>query len=332
MILEIFIYAISTLLKFASPQSLDCFDVAPQWTCYSLSLNHMCRDLAHYQYMNSNCKKTCGFCSTTEQLPFAQPVINIDCKDKRHQCSSWKNHCHQESSYYNFMVSNCRKTCMFCSEDSCIDFHEKCSDYEKLGYCSTTNKYFAFMQDKCAYSCGFCKQTYYENTIKKDFKDAVKEFYCNFEINECDWTNEYFEDTADWKVGETKGGPRSNFNTSNSYLYLQTEYESYVGKLLLPWQLVLPDSNGDNGKMCLHLELQMSGGKVSLIQVENPSSENKNPIPRVIYLSEKIKKEWIDVQVTVNVNSRNNLLIVGTKGRPGTYIAIDNLFFVSGKC
>ncbi|XP_012561173.2 uncharacterized protein LOC105846713 [Hydra vulgaris] len=330
MILRIMVFVIASFIKPNLAQSQNCVDLASPQTCYSLFMSRMCRDISQYQFMFSYCKKTCEFCtsSTSHISKFA------NCEDRRHQCPKWKHFCSHESKYYSFMASNCQKTCLFCSETNCIDLDENCSDFAKLGYCS--NEHFFNMEKKCPRSCGVCSNKKYENFVKKDNQDVIKEFFCDFENNECDWINEHFDDTADWKVGIINGETKLNKNLSNNYLYLKTEHESYFGNLLLPWQLVLPDPVQDIGEMCLNFELQMSGGKISIMEIQNPSNKNKNPTPRIIYsldkVNENVAKEWNKIQVTVNVSSKNNLIIVGTKGPIGTYIAIDNMFFVAGSC
>merc|ERR1712042_186893 len=104
--------------------------------------------------------------------------------------------------------------------------------------------YHEFMKKNCELTCNLCAppsaNPHTTSKTKFDFNKLTKEFVCDFEIDECDWINQPFDDTSDWLVGHNENGPAKGFNSTNSYLYLaDTIQEDYYAILLLPWQLVL---------------------------------------------------------------------------------------------
>lgn len=190
------------------------------------------------------------------------------------KCPTWKkkDYCQVENRYHEFMRRNCRKTCAFCEGvQRCADLRKGCSRYESRGYCESSHAYHLFMERNCQRSCGFCEtEDDAENKTRKkkrkkkrnDWTTKQREFQCHFETDECDWSNERFEDTCDWKAGVDTKGPKTGHNGTQKYLYLEHTYEGYYAILWLPWQLVLPDGVYRRGPMCLHFWYQMSGGKV----------------------------------------------------------------------
>jgi len=78
----------------------------------------------YYNYMKTNCKKSCGLCVNPTLKPTLKPTTQppkptlppSDCKDKDEHCVTYKNlgYCKQSSEYYPFMKGNCPKACGFC--------------------------------------------------------------------------------------------------------------------------------------------------------------------------------------------------------------------------
>ena len=54
-------------------------------------------------------------------------------------------------------------------------------------------------------------------------------YECDFDINECDWTNVWYEDTTDWLVGSDPTNKRIIGHGGNgTYLYLGSEYSDQM--------------------------------------------------------------------------------------------------------
>ena len=226
------------------------------------------------------------------------------------------------------MRKNCRRTCLQCADIQCKDSNKNCALYDSYGYCHRDHKYFNFMKKTCSKSCRFCLST----AEKPRIQNLTKQFKCDFEQNECDWENQHVEDTSDWKVGLTQNGPNSGYNNSASYLYIDAPYPGYNAYLWLPWQLVLPDGTDEKGRMCLNFLYQLNDGELTVKQSHNPSVTNKIPKPNVLFSTNEKVTSWTHAQINTFVSSRYYLLLMGKKGRPYSYIVIDDIYFTDGGC
>ena len=315
-----------------SQYSSGCTDQMEFWTCYMWSHRGMCQNRYYLGYMNRNCRRMCGLCPVIPVVATRKRVSLINeeiCQDNRDKCTTWKNYCDEGNEYFNFMMKNCRRTCLMCRDDDCQDLNKKCTRYEIYGYCHPEHRYFRYMIKTCSKSCRFCLPTKQNRT----FVNLTKQFECDFEKDECDWENEHFEDTADWLVGTIKHGPEFGYNHSKSYLYLNTPYTEHEARLWLPWQLVLPIGGEEmKGTMCMNFMYQLTGGKLSIKQGENPSVTNKFPKPNLLFITKKKTNSWSHAQVTVEVSSRYYLLLNGVKGVAPSFIAVDNIYFTEEDC
>ncbi|XP_067038932.1 zinc metalloproteinase nas-15-like [Acropora muricata] len=132
----------------------------------------------HSDFMQKNCPKSCGFCSSEVKKPPA-PVVCADDENYADKCpekAAIKDYCKHHS---DFMQKNCPKSCGFCSSGrfkppspiGCIDdanYADACPEKAAIpNYCQM---YAAFMRKNCPYSCGFCssaaEQTPQESTMK----------------------------------------------------------------------------------------------------------------------------------------------------------------------
>lgn len=68
-------------------------------------------------------------------------------------CEGWKQagFCTQHSS----MIYHCKKTCEFCSSNSCIDLKSECKKWASDGKCSSDK---AYMDKNCPHTCNTCKK------------------------------------------------------------------------------------------------------------------------------------------------------------------------------
>jgi len=337
-------------------QSSSCRDKVDYYTCYNWSVNGMCTEPSYRQLAMQNCRRTCNMCWDTWA---SNDVANTDsssssssnnnnnnndngekCEDNRTTCSKWKKHCRHNSAYYEFMTENCRRTCGFCVDETCADINKRCEKYKKKNYCDIQHMYHAFMKKNCELTCKLCRPPTKNVKPKaksplnsQRFRNLKKEFLCDFEVDECDWINQPFDDTADWSIGRNENGPAKGFKSSNGYLYLAGKiYEGYYANLLLPWQLILPDGVTSLGKMCLHFMYMMNDGKLTVSQRGTPTSRNKFPPTVVKFTNEKPTLRWKHATVDVMVTDSFELVIKGRKGVRQSYLAIDYLFFTKGGC
>jgi len=324
-----------------------CRDSEDYYTCHNWSLQGMCTEPSYRQLAMENCKRTCNMCwgnrnanDVTNSNRYNNNNDNIKevCEDRDTSCSKWTKHCIEHSQYHEFMNENCRRTCGFCTDATCADINKRCTKYKERKYCEVTNVYHAFMKKNCERTCGLCTPPTKDakttpRTRLESFKSLKKEFLCDFEMDECDWMNQPFDDTAEWSVGRNPSGPPRGFKGSSGYLYLDDAiYEDYYANLLLPWQLVLPDGVTSLGKMCMHFMYVMNDGKLTVSQRATPTSRNKFPPTVVKFTNEKPALSWKHATVDVRVSDSYELIIKGTKGASHSYLAIDYLFFTKGGC
>lgn len=304
-----------------------CTDLIDSYTCFNWKLNGMCQSPFYRNLAESHCQKTCELCYTWPESS------GKACKDRRKTCPKWIKHCQQNSVHYEFMTENCRRTCLFCEDKDCADKNERCEVYSDRGYCNVDHRYHAWMKKNCEMTCRFCLAPENQETqVKKQIKNLKKHFFCDFEKDECDWSNQHFEDTADWSVGYHVYGPQKGFNSSK-YLYLgATVYEDYYANLLLPWQLILPEDQMNKGKMCFHFVYQMNGGKISVSQKATPTLKKKYPQPTVKFTTLEKSLNWKYVKIDVDVSDGYELIVKGVKGVVDSYLAIDYVFFTEGRC
>jgi len=118
----------------------------------------------HSDFMQKNCPKSCGFCSSEIKKPPA-PVVCADDENYADKCpekAAIEDYCKHHS---DFMQKNCPKSCGFCSSGrfkppspiGCVDdanYADACPEKAAIpNYCQM---YAAFMKKNCPYSCGFC--------------------------------------------------------------------------------------------------------------------------------------------------------------------------------
>lgn len=313
-------------------QRAECRDKIDSYSCAHWRQNGMCQDSSYRDLMIESCQKTCNLCPVIAPIE-EEPRGN--CLDHRKKCLRWRNqnHCEEYSRYHNFMQQNCPRSCLFCEDLKCGDKKKRCPRYFDLGYCVEGHQYHRFMKKNCEKSCKFCLPiSAVENKVQPRMEDFKKQFACDFESDECDWTNSFFEDTADWKVGIDQHGPKTGYNNSAQYIYLDTKYEGYYAILWLPWELVLPDIQRDMGNMCFHFWYQMNAGKIFVSVKVNPSFNNKQSEPIVKFTTTKKTKTWKHVKVNIPVSERYQIYLKGVIGHPQAYVVLDNFFFTSGKC
>ena len=320
--------------KIVHAQNGACYDLDNAWSCYSWFLSGLCTERTYYNYMYKNCRKTCNLCPVIETKRPAEKV-KVDgtvCKDNRNKCLQWRIHCGESSEYFDFMTKHCQRSCKFCVDKNCADKNKNCEKYEQVGYCDLDHKYFRFMNKTCPKACGFCLPKDKRNEPMRVNLYLPKKYHCNFTKHTCEWENVHFEDGADWKIGLVQYGPQSGFNsTKGSYLYLDTRLEGYDAKLWLPWILVLPKDE-KRGSMCLRFMYQLSGGTLSVIQNESPTLARKFPQRQILFRTKIPTSAWEAANVLIQATDSNYLLLVGLKGRPSTFIIIDELYFTEGVC
>ena len=318
-------------IRIVMSQYSGCGDALGSYTCYNWYMNGMCNDHTYRYLMVENCQKTCNFCpiwtgSTSKDA-------KITCQDNRQSCKKWRNHCQQNSVYYKFMTRNCKRACLFCEDENCIDVNDRCEKYRILGYCVEKHKYYHFMSKNCENSCKFCLPTHKETKVDGNIQSYNKEFLCDFEIHECDWLNLQIKDATNWVVGVDEHGPMTGFNSSRNYLYLNTKHEGYPGNIRLPWELILPSNEAEKGKMCFHFMYQMNhGGKIIVSQKVNPTLSTKYPSAIVRFSTEEMTTSWTHVKVNVYVSDNFELIVKGVKSQTKSYLCIDYVFFTDGEC
>lgn len=299
-------------------------------------MNGMCRRIGYRAYMNQICRRTCNLCPSIYVRPYYVPTKRPlqTCRDARVKCPSWKKYCKPGNEYYNFMTKHCRRTCLLCSDPTCKDLNWKCPNYVNAGYCDPDHRYFAYMRKNCAKSCEFCTTGASKKgkTTEKPILQIKKEFECGFEIDECDWTNQFYEDNGDWLTGIDKNGPTKGYNDSEKYLYASILHRGYKAKLLLPWQLMLPEAGKSMGTMCFHFLYQISHGRLTVHETENPRMARKQPIPQTLLETLDYKHEWTRARLNVRADPNYNLMIIAQKGSEDSFIVMDDFYFTKGKC
>jgi len=101
----------------------NCRDLKSAYKCTTFKEMGDCRTgHKYYEWMNTNCKKTCGWCPGEEEKEEEKKEEKeeekeekiVECIDKNRSCSSYKKHCNESSKFYKFMTRNCKKTCGWC--------------------------------------------------------------------------------------------------------------------------------------------------------------------------------------------------------------------------
>lgn len=319
--------------------SEECSDIFDPGTCYSWLKEGMCSD-PNFKYIAQNCQKTCHLCpvkifkrvKVENEEEKEMLKVNV-CQNKKGACLKWRKHCKKGAKFFDFMSENCRRACHFCKSKSCDDTTSRCSNFRSRGFCRLSSSNHNYMKKHCELSCGFCVHTEGENDEEKNkFRIYHMEFPCSFETNECDWINQIFDDTADWKVGLDLNGPRSGYRNSLKYMYLDAQYKGYFANFILPWNLVLPIDEMNRGNMCFHFMYQMTGGEIFVAERPTPSSAMKYPADIVVHRTNHFAHQWRHEKVNIRVTEQFHLVLKGVKGNPGTYIIIDNIFFTEGEC
>jgi hypothetical protein len=123
----------------------------------------------HQEYMDTNCKKSCGKCGTDPQP---------NCQDSDSNCNYWakEGYC-SDSTYREWMTENCKRSCNKCQEEkerddkeeeeeeeedddlppvNCFDKDpKKCKKRAKKGHCTNPKK-AGYMKKNCKKSCKLC--------------------------------------------------------------------------------------------------------------------------------------------------------------------------------
>lgn len=113
------------------------------------------KDSEHYDWMNENCKQTCGLYGVN--------------KYSDQKCSDWASYCDEDSDYYDWMAENCKQTCGLC----CVDIYgdQECSEWSS--WCDKDSSMYDWMVDNCKRTCGLCY------TGKYLYKTYIKGSGCN---------------------------------------------------------------------------------------------------------------------------------------------------------
>ena len=160
-------------------------------------------------------------------------------------------------------------------------------------------------------------------------------YTCNFEEHECDWINSYFEDGGDWTVGQVIDVPYAEYKEENKYLYLNAD-RLHNAKLLLPWQLILPNGVEDMGALCFNFHFSVYAAVLVLKDQLNPSQGHRYKRPIVMWKkhgSRNVRpRSWNRAQVTVHAKSSNSLMFKGIKILEDGFVALDNFYFTKGHC
>lgn len=328
----------------------NCYDEEGETTCYYWRVSGMCQAAGYRNYMYQICRKTCNLCPSVYIPPYHIPTQKRvkkrnSCRDRRSRCPGWKEYCPEGNGYYQFMQKHCPRTCLHCVDKMCKDSNPKCKQYEVFGYCEPTHRYFGYMKKTCPKSCHFCISEKVNRTSNSSQKQAPKnlkkEFVCNFEENECDWSNQLFEDSGDWTVGIDTNGPKTGFDNSTKYLHTDVTYRGYFANLWLPWQLVLPENSNNRATitsgekdeiMCFHFMYQLFNGRLLVQESKNPTMHDKQPKSRTLFETGTKSENWTLAQVSVHANNKYNLMIVGERYLKKSYISLDDFYFTKGKC
>ncbi|XP_057314060.1 zinc metalloproteinase nas-15-like isoform X2 [Hydractinia symbiolongicarpus] len=132
------------------------------------SHKHKCsspKDDTWFKWVAENCKRTCGFCSGPPSPQDTIQAGSSECKDKLVNCDAFSKYClSSESSWKNFLKTNCPQTCGYCgpvtkttANPNCYDLAD-CTGYVARGYCSpkAIPHFHRYMKKNCIKSCGWC--------------------------------------------------------------------------------------------------------------------------------------------------------------------------------
>ncbi|XP_053405497.1 matrilin-2-like [Mercenaria mercenaria] len=112
---------------------------------------YMCYDVAQYDWVDSNCRKYCGFCgnktefyiSTTSSTTQAISTVST-CQDKFESCSSYNADLCTNPTYDTWARSNCPRYCGFCFNynyvTSAVVNHIKCPSWNLPEQCTLEYK------------------------------------------------------------------------------------------------------------------------------------------------------------------------------------------------
>nr|SPP68601.1 Astacin/ShKT-like domain containing protein ASA58a [Colubraria reticulata] len=128
-----------------------CQDTAPD--CAHLARSAGCT--GERMKMHTECRKTCGLCTTDGTAP------QLPCEDVRNDCNGFhpSTSCQENSHLHDNMKKYCRKTCGFCdskrykSLGECNDKNTDCRKKAAAGWC---DKDPGFMLKNCRQACDQC--------------------------------------------------------------------------------------------------------------------------------------------------------------------------------
>jgi len=141
-------------------------------------------------WMRSNCKLSCGLCSTSDTSTSIAPTGDTSddsgdgrtseiCEDLGTHCRQWASlgFCQEGSQYASIMKENCKASCGECTSDGsssihdnsqssdniqidsggvCQDSESNCPQWAGAGYCKDTSTFAPYMRNNCKLSCGVC--------------------------------------------------------------------------------------------------------------------------------------------------------------------------------
>lgn len=77
---------------------------------------------------------------------------------------------------------------------------------------------------------------------------------------------------------------------------------------------------------------QISHGRLTVLETENPSMARKQPHPTKLFENVKYKDQWTKAKMNIRADSNYNLQLIAQKGVSNSYIIVDDLYFTDGKC
>lgn len=110
-----------------------CVDTLPNCASYG---SYICEDKAYVNWVNKNCQKFCGVCSsgetTTAPTTLATTTPVPICEDTIDTCAGYKASC-KDKQYEPYLKSHCAETCGFCKSHETYHGHtvngQKCPDW-----------------------------------------------------------------------------------------------------------------------------------------------------------------------------------------------------------
>uniref|UniRef100_A0A914EC49 Metalloendopeptidase n=1 Tax=Acrobeloides nanus TaxID=290746 RepID=A0A914EC49_9BILA len=125
-------------------------ETRPGYCDYYKNLSYCEPTSQWYNWSQTWCAKTCGFCPTT----------CADQETRSGYCDYYKGlgYCDPSSQWYSWSQTWCAKTCGFCPA-SCADQETRsdyCDYYKGLGYCDPSSQWYSWAQTWCAHTCSFC--------------------------------------------------------------------------------------------------------------------------------------------------------------------------------